>query len=63
MAVGMAKSIPPHNLCELADAALHLIKHPNASIDTLLQFVKGPDLPQCSMPHNALADLESFLSY
>ena len=45
IAVGMATSIPPHNLCELADASLHLIKHPNASIDTLLQFVKGPDFP------------------
>jgi topoisomerase-4 subunit A len=45
IAVGMATSIPPHNLCELLDAALHLIKHPNASIDTLLQFVKGPDFP------------------
>ncbi len=45
IAVGMATSIPPHNLSELADAALHLIKHPNASIDTLLQFVKGPDFP------------------
>ena len=45
IAVGMATSIPPHNVCELADAALHLIKHPNASIDTLLQFVKGPDFP------------------
>ncbi|MGB1924350.1 MAG: DNA topoisomerase IV subunit A [Candidatus Puniceispirillaceae bacterium] len=45
IAVGMATSIPPHNLCELADAALHLIKRPNASIDTLLQFVKGPDFP------------------
>ena len=45
IAVGMATSIPPHNLCELADAALYLIKHPNASIDTLLQFVKGPDFP------------------
>ena len=45
IAVGMATSIPPHNICELADAALHLIKHPNASIDTLLQFVKGPDFP------------------
>ena len=45
IAVGMATSIPPHNIVELADASLHLIKHPNASIDTLLQFVKGPDLP------------------
>jgi topoisomerase-4 subunit A len=41
----MATSIPPHNVIELADASLHLIKHPNASVDTLLQYVKGPDFP------------------
>ncbi|MEK9853982.1 MAG: DNA topoisomerase IV subunit A, partial [Rhodobiaceae bacterium] len=45
IAVGMATSIPPHNIIELADAALHLIKHPNASVDTLLQYVRGPDFP------------------
>ena len=45
IAVGMATSIPPHNVTELADASLHLIKHPNASVDTLLQYVKGPDFP------------------
>ena len=45
IAVGMATSIPSHNVNELADAALHLIKHPNASIDTLMQFVRGPDFP------------------
>ena len=45
IAVGMATSIPPHNVTELADAALHLSKHPNASVDTLLQYVKGPDFP------------------
>ena len=45
IAVGMATSIPPHNVNELADAALHLIKHPNASIDTLMQHVRGPDFP------------------
>ena len=45
IAVGMATSIPPHNVIELADASLHLIKHPNASIDTLMQYVKGPDFP------------------
>ena len=49
IAVGMATSIPPHNVCELADATLHLIKHPNASIDTLLQFVKGPDFPTAGL--------------
>ncbi|MDC1383384.1 DNA topoisomerase IV subunit A [Candidatus Puniceispirillum sp.] len=45
IAVGMATSVPPHNIVELADASLHLIKHPNASIETLLTFVKGPDFP------------------
>ena len=45
IAVGMATSIPPHNIVELADAALHLIRRPNASVDALLQFVKGPDFP------------------
>ena len=45
IAVGMATSIPPHNVTELADAALHLIKHPNASVDTLMHSVRGPDFP------------------
>ena len=45
IAVGMATAIPPHNVIELADAALHLVKYPNASVDTLLNYVKGPDLP------------------
>jgi topoisomerase-4 subunit A len=45
IAVGMATSIPPHNVAELSDAALHLIKHPNATIEKLLDFVKGPDFP------------------
>ena len=45
IAVGMATAIPPHNVIELADAALHLVKYPNASVDTLMNYVKGPDLP------------------
>ena len=45
IAVGMATSIPPHNAAELCDAALHLIKTPNATDDKLLQFVQGPDFP------------------
>jgi len=45
IAVGMATSIPPHNLPELCDALLHLIKHPNASIDKLVEHVQGPDFP------------------
>ena len=45
IAVGMATSIPPHNLKELFDAILHLIKFPNASNQTLMNFIKGPDFP------------------
>ncbi len=45
IAVGMATSIPPHNAAELCDAALHLIKHPNAGTEKLMQFVQGPDFP------------------
>ena len=45
IAVGMATSIPPHNLAELCDAALHLIAHKNATADQLLEFVPGPDFP------------------
>ena len=45
IAVGMATSVPPHNIVELVDASLHLIKYPNASIETLLTYVKGPDFP------------------
>ncbi len=45
IAVGMATSIPPHNAAELCDAALHLIKSPNAATRTLMKHVKGPDFP------------------
>lgn len=45
IAVGMATSIPPHNLGELVDATIHLIDTPEATTDDLLQFVKGPDFP------------------
>src|SRR5579864_1610485 len=45
IAVGMATSIPPHNVAELCDAALYLIAHPKADSATLLQFAPGPDFP------------------
>ena len=45
IAVGMATSIPPHNLGELCDAALHLIRTPAARDDTLLKYVPAPDFP------------------
>ena len=45
IAVGMATSIPPHNVAELVDASLHLIRQPNARDETLLKHVPGPDFP------------------
>ncbi len=45
IAVGMATNIPPHNLGEVVDAALHTIDNPDADSEELLQFVKGPDFP------------------
>ncbi|MDX1949065.1 MAG: DNA topoisomerase IV subunit A [Rickettsiales bacterium] len=45
IAVGMATAIPPHNVDELCDALLHLIKHPNADVKTLVGYVKAPDFP------------------
>ena len=45
IAVGMATAIPPHNAAELCDAALYLIKHPQATSEQLLTFVQGPDFP------------------
>jgi topoisomerase-4 subunit A len=45
IAVGMATSIPPHNVAELCDAALYLIEQPKARTRTLLKYVLGPDFP------------------
>ena len=45
IAVGMATSIPPHNIAELCDAALYLIAHPDADTEALATFVPGPDFP------------------
>ncbi len=45
IAVGMATSIPPHNVAELCSALLHLIKHRNATIEKLVDFIPGPDFP------------------
>ncbi|MBU6227739.1 MAG: DNA gyrase subunit A [Acidobacteria bacterium] len=45
IAVGMATSIPPHNMGEVIDATLHLIDNPDATPDDLMKFVKGPDFP------------------
>lgn len=45
IAVGMATKIPPHNLTELVDGITHLIENPEASVEDLMKFVKGPDFP------------------
>lgn len=45
IAVGMATNIPPHNLSETVDALSHLIDHPKAATEDLMEFVKGPDFP------------------
>lgn len=45
IAVGMATNIPPHNFTEIAKAIMHLLAHPKATLDELLQFVTGPDFP------------------
>jgi len=45
IAVGMATNMPPHNLRETVNAAIHLLAHPKASLEELMEFVPGPDLP------------------
>lgn len=57
IAVGMATNIPPHNLDELLAACLHLVKHPAATDDRLLDFIQGPDFPTggiCIEPRAAI---------
>jgi DNA gyrase subunit A len=45
IAVGMATNIPPHNLGEVCGGLVHLIQHPNASLDKIVEFIPGPDFP------------------
>lgn len=49
IAVGMATNMPPHNLVEVVGAARHLIEHPDATLEDLMAFVPGPDLPAGGM--------------
>lgn len=59
IAVGMATSIPPHNVAELCDAMRYLIKTPNAGIDKLVDFVSGPDFPTGGImiePHASIVE-------
>jgi len=59
IAVGMATSIPPHNAGELCDALLHLLRHPGAGIEKLVEFVPAPDFPTGGIliePASSIAD-------
>ncbi|HME36582.1 MAG TPA: DNA gyrase subunit A [Candidatus Sulfotelmatobacter sp.] len=51
IAVGMATKIPPHNLTEIVDATITLVNNPHASLDDILNFVKGPDFPTAGIIH------------
>lgn len=62
IAVGMACDILPHNLCEVANACVHLLDNPETSLNTILKFIKGPDFPteaEITTPHSALHNLYS----
>lgn len=60
IAVGMATNIPPHNLRELAGAIDYLIDNPEASVEDLMQFVKGPDFPTGGIIYDKKAILEAY---
>ncbi len=62
IAVGMATSIPPHNLNEVADAILHLADNEDATSEDLLQFIKGPDFPTGGIIYDAKAIKEAYVS-
>ena len=52
IAVGMATSIPPHNLGEVVDGVMHLSENPEATIEELMEFIKGPDFPTGGIMYN-----------
>jgi len=62
IAVGMATSIPPHNLNEICDAILHLTENQDATSEDLMQFVKGPDFPTGAIIYDAKAIKEAYIS-
>ncbi|MEK7634671.1 MAG: DNA gyrase subunit A [Patescibacteria group bacterium] len=62
IAVGMATSIPPHNLGEVADAILYLIEYPKAGVEDLTGFIKGPDFPTGGIIYDKKAIIEAYSS-
>jgi DNA gyrase subunit A len=62
IAVGMATSIPPHNIGEVVDALIHLTKNPEAEVEELLKFVKGPDFPTGGIIYDIDAIKQAYLT-
>jgi DNA gyrase subunit A len=60
IAVGMATSIPPHNLVEIVDATIHLAENPKAEVKDLMKFIPGPDFPTGGIIYDAKAMEESY---
>lgn len=58
IAVGMATDIPPHNVCEVADATIYLMDHENASVADLMEFIQGPDYPTRAQVTSSRAELQ-----
>jgi DNA gyrase subunit A len=62
IAVGMATKVPPHNLREIIDATIHLIREPEASIEDLMRFVRGPDFPTGGIIHGLQGIYEAYMT-
>lgn len=58
IAVGMATDIPPHNMREVVSACLHLLDHPNATVDDLCEYIQGPDFPTDAEIISTKADIQ-----
>ncbi|MFP6076043.1 DNA topoisomerase (ATP-hydrolyzing) subunit A [Helicobacter pylori] len=60
IAVGMATSIPPHRIDEIIDALVHVLENPNAALDEILEFVKGPDFPTGGIIYGKAGIIEAY---
>ncbi|MFT2616192.1 DNA topoisomerase (ATP-hydrolyzing) subunit A [Helicobacter pylori] len=60
IAVGMATSIPPHRIDEIIDALVHVLENPNAGLDEILEFVKGPDFPTGGIIYGKAGIIEAY---
>ncbi len=62
IAVGMATNIPPHNLTEVVDATLQILKKPKTTVEELTEFIKGPDFPTGGIIFNKKEILEAYIT-